>query len=130
MNARNIRTSAHPFVTLRHVPQCVDHLPGSTPIARAEQPARHGAAPDHPRLIRPACLERPDQLRRPVYRLAPAIKINEPYGLFRIGGRGDFLPGLSALVAAMQLDAEMAVVERRIVRAVTRIMQGERHIVA
>ena len=93
-------------------------------VARAEQPARHGAAPDDARLVAPARFKRPDQLRGPVHRLAPAVKVIEPFGLCRIGGRGDFLPRLAALVAPVQLDAEMAMIERRIVRAVTRVMQG------
>ena len=115
MNARDIRPATQPFVAVRHVPQRVDHLPGGSPVPRAEQPAR---------------LKRPNQLRGPVHRLAPAIDVIEPLGFCRIGGRGDFLPRLAALVAAMQLDAEMAVIERRIIRAVTRIMERQGHVVA
>ena len=67
---------------------------------------------------------------RPVHGLAPAIEVHQCFRLLRIGRRGDFLPLLFALVAAVQLDAEVAMVEGGIISAIARVAQREGDIVA
>ncbi len=60
--------------------------------------------------------------------LAPAVPIDEPLGLLRIGGRRDFLP--AAVLRAVQLDAEVTVVEDGVVKPAPAVAEREGDVVA
>ena len=46
--------------------------------------------------------------------MAHRVEVDLVFGFLGIGGRGNFSPVAAAVVGAMQLDAEMTVVERSV----------------
>ena len=95
--------------------------PSNSPPARAaiigaKQPGRDRAGPDPSGLVRPAGRDRPDLEER-----GRAGRVG------RKSRRRDLAPGAAAVVGAVQLRAEVAVLERRIDRAVARVVQHRRH---
>ena len=117
MDARLVIDHAHPALALRLVPQTPVQRPGLAPVAAVEEAARYGAGPQRAWLVGVGDLQRPDQLQAG---RVGFVGVNPCVG----GGR-DLGPARPAVVAALELDAEMAVVERRIDRPVARV--GQRH---
>ena len=52
MDRRPVRAAAHPLLALRNVPQRSDELPCRSVVARAEQAAGYGAAPQEAVFVR------------------------------------------------------------------------------
>src|SRR5512132_482149 len=100
------------------IPKRPDHLPAIAVIRRAEETARNGSAPDHAGLVETAGLERPNAYRAPRERPAPHVVLLVAFRLGRIRGRRDLLP--TRRCRAVQLDAEMAVIESGIMPPVAR----------
>src|SRR6185312_2378396 len=106
---------AVPFAALGHAPERLVQRPGIAAVVRAEKPAGHGARPQAPGDS--AGLEYPDLAERPRVGIVLAV--------LRFGRkhrRRQLTPGAGA-VAAPQLGAEMAEIERR-VDGVTRRQHG------
>ena len=97
-------------------------------IDGAEESARQRSAPDDAGLVGTARLERPDARRGPVERPAPHVVLLVTLRLGRIGGCRDLLPAIAR--RAMQLDAEMAVIERRIAQPVATVLEREGDVIA
>ena len=130
MDSRNIGPTAQPLVAIRVPPQAFHQLPGVTTIRRLEQSAGHGTSPQGALGFRSTpTFQRPDQLRGPIHVLAPAIFVDQALGLLRIFRRGNFYPLLFALIAPVQFDAEVPVVEGGIIGAVARVAQHQRHVI-
>ncbi len=81
-------------------------------VVRAEQAGRQRAGPQPTGLSGAAGLERPNLEQR-----------RGTGGIGREGGRFEFGPRLAVVVRAMQLGAEMTVLEHGIERAIARIVQ-------
>src|SRR5262249_5600825 len=96
--------------------------------SRTEQAAWKRPAPNDALLVTTAGRERPDFGGAPIHRPTPHVDLLVTFGLRRIGGRRDLFPARRG--RAVQLDPEVAVIERRIVTSVARIGQRERDIVA
>ena len=128
MDARQVGAAAHPLLALGMIPERADHLPALPVIGRAEQAARQRAAPDDAGLVGAAGRERPDARRAPVERPAPHVVLLVAFRLRRIGGSGDLLPAVRG--RAVQLDAEVAMIERRIAPPVAPVGQREGDVVA
>src|SRR5262249_14500369 len=110
------------------IPERTDHFPTVAIVSRAKQTARQRAAPNDPRLVGAAYLQRPDARGTPRQRPAPRIVFFEAFRLRRIGRSCNLLP--TGCGRAVHLDAEMAVIERRKVTAAARIRQREGDVVA
>jgi hypothetical protein len=117
---------AHPALV---VPQRVDELPRLAAIVAVEKPAGARAAPQ-PALGGGVDLQRPDALQRPVALAAPHVDVDEAFGLGRVLRHADLAPRATLIVGAVELDAEVAVVQHRVPRAVARIGRRQRHVVA
>src|SRR5262245_36658677 len=96
-------------------------------ISGAEQAAWQCATPDGAGLVSAASRQRPDLRGGPFELAAPHVLLFVAFGFRRISRGRDLLPAIGG--RAVQLDAEIAVVERRVALAVARIGQRERHIV-
>src|SRR5215510_2170947 len=128
MDAGQVGATPHPLLAQRVIPQRADHLPALAVIVRAEQATRQCAAPDGAGLVSAARCQRPDLCGAPFDLAAPHVLLFVAFGLGRIGRCRDLLPAVGG--RAVQLDAEMAVVERRIALAVARVGEGQRYVVA
>ena len=95
-----------------------------------ERKSPPGMVPHHSDalLLRAAGLEREDVDEIVGDVLAPAVAVDEAFGLRRIGRRGDLLP--DPVFPPMQLDAEMAVVEHGVVAAAAAVVQRQSDVVA
>src|SRR4029079_886757 len=110
------------------MPQRAHQLPTGAVVARAEESAGNGAAPQHARLVGAARLQRPDPYRRPGDVLAPHSRVVLALRLFGVGRRGAFLPR-PVPIGTMQLHAEMSVVERCVEMPATTICKHEGDVV-
>src|SRR5262249_45889761 len=119
MDAGQVGAAAVPLLAERMVPQRAHHVPALAVIGRAEEAARQRAAPDDAGLVGAAGRERPDARQAPAERAAPEIEFFVAFRLRRIDRRGDLFPTIAR--RAVQLDAEMAVVERRVTPAVAMV---------
>ena len=97
-------------------------------VARAEEPAGYRAAPQEAVLFGASGFERKDINQGVGNILAPAVTVDGALGLRRIGRRGDFRP--AAVFAAVQLGAEMSVVERGVSVSAAPVVESERDVVA
>ena len=97
-------------------------------VARAEEAAGDGPAPEEAVFLWAPGLKRENVDQAVGDVLAPAVAVDEALWLFWKGRRGDFLP--DAARPTMQLDAEVAVIEHSVVVAAARIVQRERDVVA
>jgi hypothetical protein len=130
MGARDteVGTAAHPLLALGVIPERTDHLPAVAMIGRTKQTARQRAAPDPARFVATAGLQRPDARGAPCEWTAPHVGLFDAFGLRRVcRGRDLFPPRCRRTV---QFDAEMAVIERRVVAAAAVIGQRESDVVA
>ena len=125
VDAGVVVAAAEPLRARRQVPEAVDELPRVAAVVGAEQPARDRAAPQHARLVGVARLDRPAELRRPHdLALRHRVDVLDALGLGRVLGRRDLVPRVAAVVAAVEVHAEVPVVERRVDGAVARIAHG------
>ncbi len=129
MQSRQVGAAAHPLPPLWMVPQRAHDLPAIAAVRRLEKAARKRSAPEHARLIGAARLQRPNARRAPLERPVPHVEFFVAFGLRRIGRRGDLAP-CAVAVGAMHLDAEVAVIERRVALARAGIGHRERDVVA
>ena len=113
VNAGVVLATAAPLRAVGHEPQRLDDLPRCAAILGAEQAAGDRAAPERAVLVERRC-ERPDQRGRPLALLAPEVLLDLALGLLRILRDRDLGPRRAAIVGAVELDAEVAVVERRV----------------
>src|SRR5262249_27476766 len=111
MNARQIGAAPHPLLAFGVIPERADHVPALPAIVRSEQAARQRSAPDDAGLVRAARFERPHAGSAPIDRAAPHVVLFVTLWFGRIGGDGDLLPTVPR--RAVELDAEVAMVERR-----------------
>src|SRR5215470_3146729 len=125
MDARQIRSAPVPLLALGMIPQRADELPTLPAVGRAEQPAGQRPAPD---VLLAAGGQRPDARGAPVDRTAPRIVLLVALRLGRIGRCRDFLPAVGR--GTVELDPEMAMVERRIAPTVAPVGQREGDVVA
>src|SRR6185369_1708802 len=102
-----------------------------TAVFGLEETSGHRATPEHTRTIAAAGLESPDQAQRPVDGFpAEGHFRNVAFRHRRIHRRPDFGPRGATIVRAMQLHAEVAVIERGKEGIVSRIVYGQRAIVS
>src|ERR1700716_238640 len=113
MDAGQVRPARHPLLALGMVPQRADHLPALSVVGRLEQAARKRSTPEDARLVATAGRERPDAGRAPGERSAPHVLLLVALRLRRICGSSNLLPARRR--RAVELDAEMTVVERSVV---------------
>jgi hypothetical protein len=111
-----IVTTAEPFRALGHVPKRADLLPRATAIVGAEQTGRKRTGPQPAGLVRATGFERPDLKQ---HGLASSIG--------RKCRRWQFDPGFPVVVRAMQLAAEMPVLEHGVNCAVAFVMKRRSH---
>src|SRR3546814_13061565 len=116
MDARLFIAAAEPLRTARLVPQCAVQRPALAAVLAAEQPAGDGACPQHSRLAGSAGLQRPEQVQ--AWRI---LLVRIPPG---IGWRGNLGPAIAAVIAPVQLPAEMAPDQSGTKRAVPRIVNN------
>src|SRR5262249_41017839 len=128
MDTGQVRAAPHPLLALGVIPERADHVPALPAIARAEEPARQRSAPNDAGLVPATGLERPNACRAPIERPAPHIVLFVALRFGRIGRRSDLLPPVRR--RAMELDAEMAVVECRITPPVTTVVQRQGDVVS
>ena len=130
VNAGMIGAAAEPLLAPRIVPQRPVERPRLAAVIGTEQPARQGAAPDHAGLVRAAGRERPDQLQRPLGRRAFHRRLRRvAFGLVGILRRRHLVPRGAAVRRSLQLDAEVAVVQRGEQVAVPRVVHRQRDVV-
>src|SRR5437763_4701425 len=127
MNTGQVRPAAEPLSAAGMIPERTHELPAIAAVARTEETAGDGAAPQKPGLVRPSGLERPDADDGPWHRLTPAVGINEIIGLGRESRCRAFLPAPVCL-GAMQLHPEMTMVKGGKSRAGARVVKRNRYI--
>jgi hypothetical protein len=109
VDAGVVAAAAHPLLARGVKPQRLVQLPARAAVGRAKQAAGQRAAPHRAVAI---VGERPDERRRPFRLLGLGRRLR------RILRSRDLGPRRAAVAGAMQLDAEVAVIERREPRAV------------
>src|SRR5712691_6490776 len=127
MDARLLGAAPHPLLALGMIPQRARHLPALPVIGRAEQAARQRSTPEDAGLVGAAGRERPDARGAPVDRPAPHVVLLVAVRLGRVSGGRHLLPAVRG--RAVELDAEMAVIERRIGPPVPTVGQREGDVV-
>ena len=130
MNPRQVGAAADPGLPPGVVPERFDERPGLAAVGRTKEAARDRPAPQRARLGAAGRFERPDFFELPASR-SPlhGIKIDRAFGGLGIDRNAHLVPGRARVGGAMELDAEVAVVERGVNGPVARVGQRHRHVV-
>ena len=129
VDSGHIGAAAHPLPAFRHVPEGLHQVPGGAEILAPEEAARQRAGPEHTGLRREPRRQAPEADEAPGDLAAHEVLLHVTLGRRGIGGHAEFLPGGAAIPGAVQLGAEVAVVQGRVPGAVTGILHGQGDVV-
>src|SRR5690606_2121165 len=125
-----VGSAAEPLGSRRMPPQAFAELPGRAAVVAAEEAAGDGPAPQPSGLVRSTDGEAPHPLEAPHEGLAVRGGLVFPVGLLGIGRYADLGPGGAAVLAALDLDPEVAEVLEGVPSPVPGIGAGEAEVVA